>query len=177
MIEPVSQELPEVLSTAGLIVLRSYAVNLPDQYIDQLITKSRQPHVLEYEKHEDAEGRFKDRDLFKKWAEKKRLVYLLVDKNNDEVAGIIWFGESVNPLIDSKYGVTFGIRLYEGYVGRGLSKPLMKVGHLDARKYFSSKWVWLDYTEGNIAAERAYASFGYQELGRDSGRVVMGKEL
>lgn len=153
------------------------AEDLPEKYILQLIQKSRQPHIMEYEGHEDAEGRFKDIESYKKWTEKGRIVYLVFRRGEDELGGIIWFGKSKNPNIDPKYDLTFGIRLYEGLVGKRLSKPLMRLAHRDIKKYYDSNFIWLDYDEANEIAGKAYETYGYEELARADGRVVMGMNL
>lgn len=166
-------DLPDRLAELKLHIEVYEAQNLPEKYIDQLIKKSRQPHILEFEGDEDAEGRFKDQANYKKWSSlKKRIIYLLLD--NEEVAGIIWFGERLNPNIDKEYGVTFGIRLYEGYVGRGLAKSFMVSTHNDVEQYYPGQKIWLDFKTDNIAARRAYESFGYEYLGEEGERVIMG---
>ncbi|MBW3569067.1 hypothetical protein KY385_02965 [Candidatus Parcubacteria bacterium] len=167
------EELPERLKDIGLHVEVYEAENLPEIYIDQLIEKSRQPHVLEYEGHEDAGGRFKDREAFNRWTkDKKRIFYLLLEKEN--IAGVIWFGERQNQHIDRSYGLTFAIRLYEGFVGKGLSKPFMRVAHDGMKKYYPGQKIWLDFAAENVAAQKAYESFGYKYLGTSDGRMVMG---
>lgn len=176
----IKTKLPQRLIEESLGIIVAFAKEVPEQYIAQLIAKSRQPHVMKFEKHEDTEGRFKDQEAYKAWAEKNnRLIYLLVSGNPSQpdtvdVGGIIWFGERKNDQIDSKYGLTFGIRLYEGYVGKGLSKPFMTATHEDMRKYYPDQSLWLDFVKENIAAKRAYESFGYTTLAENEKRIVMG---
>lgn len=164
------------LSQNGLKLYRVEADKVEVKFIDQIIKKSRQPHVMKFEKHEDTEGRFKDREAYRGWASKRRILYLLLGLDGD-VAGIIWFGGRQNPNIDSKYSLTFGIRLYEDYLGKGLSKPLMSASHNDVKNILPDKYIWLDYDEKNFIAGKAYKSFGYEELGRSEGRMIMGKKL
>lgn len=166
--------LPERLHEEGLDVLVAWAKDVPEKYIYQIIKNSRQPHVMKYEGHEDVEGRFKDLSAYRQWAEKDRVVYLLVHKESDEVGGIIWFGERHNELIDKSYNLTFGIRLYEGCVGKGLAVPFMGVTHSDVESFFPKRVLWLDFAEDNIAARKAYESFGYSVVAEGGGRVVMG---
>lgn len=177
--QKISLELPERIVEEGLNVVVSWANEVPLEYIQQVIKKSREPHVMKFEGHEDAEGRFKDVPSYKKWAEKERLVYLLVSGNPDDpkkskVGGIIWFGKRDNEVAGDKYTLTFGIRLYEGCVGKKLSVPFMKVTHEDLPRFYPKEAVWLDFAEDNIAAERAYQSFGYRTIGETDGRIVMG---
>lgn len=169
------QENP--LSQNDLELYRLEADKLDPKFIDQIIEKSRQAHVMKFEADEDAGGRFKDREAYGSWAKKERVIYMLVNKNNDDLAGIIWFGKRQNPNIDSKYALTFGIRLYEGYLGKGLSKPLMQASHSDVKNVFDDPYIWLDYEAENFIAGKAYKSFGYEELGQADGRIIMGKKL
>lgn len=176
--------LPERLREEGLKIVACPADELPDEYVEQLVQKSRQAHIQEFEGHEDTEGRFKDVASFREWAEgKQRIMYLLVDESGDvsDVGGVIWFGERANPLAPG-YDVTFAIRLYDGdeekgwarYLGRGLAVPFMQAAHADARKHFPGTKVWLDYVDGNQAAEKTYAKFGYEKIASEAGRTVMG---
>lgn len=176
--EKVNTKLPERLIEESLQVVVAPADQVPKEYINQIIEKSKQPHVMKFEGHEDAEGRFKDIESYAKWAEKNRVVYLLIKPNEEgefaDVGGILWFGEKTNDLIDASYNLTFGIRLYEGYVGKGLSKPFMQVTHQDMERFFPDHKLWLDFAEENIAAKKAYTSYGYKELAAFEDRVVMG---
>ncbi|MBI5357652.1 GNAT family N-acetyltransferase [Candidatus Saccharibacteria bacterium] len=166
-------DLPDKLSELNLQIGVFKAEELPVEFVDQLINKSLQPHILEFEGDEDAKGRFASREAYKKWtSSKKRIIYLLLD--GGEVAGIIWFGERINPNIDSEYNITFGIRLYEGYVGKGLSKSFMISSHKDVEQYYPGQKIWLDFKSENVAARRAYESFGYKYIGEEGERVIMG---
>lgn len=168
--------LPARLQELGLHVEIYEASKLPDDYLGQLIVKSRQPHVMRYEGDEDAHGRFKDRDAFLEWAKNKRRIFYLLLKDKD-IAGVMWFGGRFNDHIDKSYSLTFAIRLYEGFVGVGLSKPFMAVAHEDAQKRLPKGKIWLDFAAENIAAKKAYESFGYNYLGEFDGRVIMGKDF
>ena len=166
-----------VLSQNDLRLYRVDADKISHEFLAQIIEKSRQSHIMKFEKEEDSGGRFKDEKSYRSWADKKRVIYLLADSKNGDLAGIIWFGKRNNPKIDKKYSITFGIRLYEGYLGKGLSKPLMKASHSNVKNIFSSKYIWLDYDANNFIAGKAYKSFGYEELGQADGRIIMGKKL
>jgi hypothetical protein len=177
-LKKVPTKLPDRLIDEKLDVAVAKAEDVPDEYILQVIEKSRQPHVMKFESHEDAGGRFKDLAAYKKWAEKERLVYLLISHENGkktpDVGGIIWFGKRQNELVDKKYQLTFGIRLYEGCVGKGLAVPFMTLTHEDMKRYYPTQSIWLDFVDENIAARKAYLSFGYEILNEADGRVVMG---
>lgn len=168
----VQVELPEQLKQNGLDVRVALAKDVPEDYVKQILDNSRQAHVMKFEGHEDVGGRFKDMEAYREWAEKDRLVYLLM--NGEEVGGVIWFGERENENIDKEYSLTLGIRLYEGFVGKGLSKPFMSVAHEDMRRFYPAQSIWLDYDQDNTVAGKAYGSFGYQYLTQHDGRIIMG---
>lgn len=179
--ENIPTKLPDRLAEEGLEIVAAKAQDVPEEYVSQIITKSRQPHVMKFEGHEDAEGRFKDLQSYKKWAEKERIVYLLIRKGGGgevpDVGGIVWFGRRENKLIDPIYDLTFGIRLYEGCVGKGLAVPFMRATHDDLKRFYPNQAIWLDFAEDNIAARKAYSKFGYEDLAEADGRVVMGYHI
>jgi hypothetical protein len=180
MMKNIPTKLPDRLAEEGLEIIVADAKDVPEEYIRQIITKSRQPHVMKFEGHEDAEGRFKDLAAYKEWASKDRVVYLLIRKGGKEAAevgGIAWFGKRENRLIDPSYGLTFGIRLYEGCVGKGLAVPFMRATHDDLKRFYPNQAIWLDFAEENIAARKAYSKFGYIDLTEADGRVVMGYQV
>lgn len=175
--ESIELDSQNPLSLNNLSLYRIEADKIDLKFLDQIIEKSRQPHVMKFEREEDTEGRFKDREAYKAWAQKGRVIYLLINTQNDDLAGVIWFGKRENPHIDNKYSMTFGIRLYEDYLGKGLSKPLMRASHSDIKNIFEDEFIWLDYDVSNFIAGKAYKSFGYEEIGQSDGRVIMGKKL
>ncbi|HEX5797051.1 MAG TPA: hypothetical protein VFX86_01525 [Candidatus Saccharimonadales bacterium] len=179
--QKIPKKLPDRLVEEGLEVVVAKAKDVPEKYIKQIIKKSREPHVMKFEGHEDAGGRFKDLPSYKEWAKKERLVYLLIRKSgkdkSDDVGGIIWFGKRRNEHVDPLYDLTFGIRLYEGCVGKGLAVPFMKATHEDLKRFYPNQAVWLDFVEDNIAAKKAYESFGYEHLIKAEGRMAMGYKI
>lgn len=177
MQKELTHNLPELFKEEGLRVFVCQAKSLDEKYIYQLIERSRQPHVMKFERREDAEGRFKNIDAYKTWAKKGRVVYILTDKNGEDLGGIIWFGKKLEEHIDKKYELTFGIRLYENYVGRRLSKPLMNMTHENVITFFGRKYIWLDFSKYNEIAGKAYESFGYKVLMKTDNRIIMGKKL
>jgi GNAT superfamily N-acetyltransferase len=159
------------------------ARELPDEYLDQLIEKSREPHILEYETQGTKKpSRFLDRETYRAWAARReRIIYLLLhesDREPLEVAGVIWFGPKACPLGEpefARYDVTFSIRLYESSRGKGLSRPFIEAAHADVLEhYYPGHDLWLDTGKDNEAAHRSYLKFGYQVLGEHGDRIVMG---
>lgn len=175
--------LPSRLRDAGLVVVVCLASKLPAALREQLIRKSRQPHIMEHVGGNDSVKRFKDNDTFDAWAKQERIMYALlapqngadIDISDADLAGVSWFGEKTRPAVPG-YDVTFAVRLYEDYVGKGLAVPFLRLAHEDARRYFPGRRMWLDFAADNEAAGRTYEKLGYTELARSGDRILMGNE-
>ncbi len=134
----------------------------------QLVKKSRQEHIQEFE-FEDSEpgGRFFSIDCLKKWMEVERVTNLMVDSDDNQVAGIDWFSPRIYPkdpdkIIPIGYSITFGLRLYEGYIGRGLALPFMQQTHRSLVRYAQGRGLWLSVKKNNYIAMNLYRKFGYK---------------
>lgn len=175
MLNEVNYEMPDIFRNRGLKLYVVTAEKLPEKYIDQLIRKSRQPHVLEFEGDEDARGRFKDREAFYEWQKgKTRIFYLLLDQSEeDDLAAVLWFGERDEENVGPDYNLTFGIRFYEGYVGGGLAKPTMKICHKDVKRFFPDKKFWLSLHSHNEVAKHVYQTFGYKIVKQTDDKIFM----
>lgn len=173
----ITKNIPDRFQENHLRIFVTEADKIEENFLKQILEKSRQDHVMQFEGHEDAGGRFKDVQSYREWAAKGRTIFILTDETGKDLGGILWFGKRNNPNIDPKYTLTFGIRLYEGFVGKGLSKPLLIIGHEELGNYFDDKYIWLDFASENIIAGKAYSSFGYEILNEADGRVIMGKKL
>ena len=154
------------------------AMGLDGSLVIQLIKKSKQPHIIA-STPKDANERFGDLEMFKRWLKKGRLIHWLVADGGD-LAGIIWYGEEKIPTevtLDNPPRITFAIRLYENYLGKGLSVPFMKqsmhilVSSLKESSDFGG--IWLQTEINNKPAVAAYQKFGYKEIGRSDTKVIM----
>jgi RimJ/RimL family protein N-acetyltransferase len=140
-------------------------------YRDQIIKKSRQAHVAEWEP-DDMNGRFADADSFSRWASQGRAIVGLIKE--DEVFGITYFGPKKVPDGYILGSTTVGLRLYEGAVGRGIAKPFFVAAHMAVEGYVDVSDVWLTVREENVAAIATYKAAGYQKQGlSDEGLHVM----
>lgn len=150
-----------------------------DKLQKQLIAKSQQPAILKYTP-KDATSRFKDKSSLNNWLKKGREIFWLIGQN-DDLAGIVWYGKSKYPLGTSQPGEpdeTFAIRIYEGYSGHGLAVPFMKLSlktlmELRQNTGFETNGLWLQTDIDNPAAVAVYTKFGYQEVARDDKRITM----
>jgi RimJ/RimL family protein N-acetyltransferase len=145
----------------------------------QLLTKSRQSHVLKNTPN-DARERFTDQVSFEQWFKKGREIYWLVGPNRD-LAGIFWHGPKSLPegvTSAEPAGETFGIRLYEGYIGHGLATPflrecLRRAARLRQTHSQSLTGFWLETDLDNQAARAVYAKLGFIEVHHDAKRATM----
>ena len=160
----------------GLIVVSGFNT----LYANQIIEKSKEPHILELTRR-DAEERFTDLETLTKYFE-DREPHLLLDMEKDEVGGAIWYGRK-DPPIDVPPPVpvhTFAIRLYEGYAGRGLMKDFMRLSFSEfiSTRYFNAELpefngIWLGVDKENQKAIVNYLKFGYETVGGYDDRLVM----
>jgi GNAT superfamily N-acetyltransferase len=145
----------------------------------QLIQKSHQENILKHTP-KDAAQRFSDSEAVKAWLAKGREVHWLLGSDED-LAGIIWYGpaEPPHPIdTDGLVPETFAIRLYDGYVGKGLARPFMLQSLrvlVDERKASGKPlpFIWLETDIDNIPAVTSYTKFGYEEISRDTKRITM----
>ena len=138
----------------------------------QLVKKSLQPHILEH-CWEDSlrNGRFGSESLVQKWMSIGRFVYTMTE--NEELRGVSWFRDSPVEALDSEHRMTFGVRLYEGAVGRGLAMPFMRAVHLDLLRLRSGSGIWLSVRHNNERARELYERFGYRMHSSDAQRDYM----
>ena len=163
--------------------LRPFILNIANGWSEelaiQLIEKSRQENILLHTP-KDAAKRFKDQDSLRQWLTKGREVHWLLGPDQD-LAGIIWYGPAEPPQPIDTNGVepeTFAIRIYDGYVGKGLARPFMlqSLRVLVAEREAQDKpvpFIWLETDIDNIPAVTSYTKLGYEEYTRDDIRVLM----
>lgn len=201
MIETIIQGLlAERLQEESLSIAVTSAAALEDNYLEQLIGKSRQPHINVYEGLEDvgtpeAPGRFRTIEDYRTWAgSKERFMLLLLDTarpvddiGTPDIGCIAWFGHREHQLAPGRT-VTFSMRNYAAdkqrnwgqYTGRGLAVPFMLTAHSIARGKYPNEKLWLDLTAGNHASHQMCLRSGYVEIARhddsshdDQTRIVM----
>jgi hypothetical protein len=168
-------EVPESMQT----FVRYLAIGNNEDYENQLLSKSRQAHILKYTPN-DAAKRFVDKSTLEAWRAKGRTMHWLLSDQLD-LAGIIWYRKKEFPKsvpLKEIPSETFAIRLYEGYVGHHLSIPFMKFSLQTAVRLKLSRGeevegMWLQTIPSNEAAIASYTKFGYQEVYRDNKEVIM----
>ncbi len=145
----------------------------PNQIV-QLIKHSASDPLIN--RHTSDGARFKDKESYNKWKEKKRNTYILTDASLN-LLGFIWLGKSNLPaersftenINASDYGITFAIRVYEPARGKNVALRFME----DSVKRFKEsdvylgalkKGVWLEVSFDNKAAVRVYEKFGFKKI-------------
>lgn len=155
-----------------------------DEFVDQLIRKSKQEHIVQNCPKDSAE-RFSSRQAFERWLQKDggRSPYFLADASG-EVAGLVWYGlkeldEGVMPDFPPEYipNHTFAIRIYDGFDGRGLAKSLVRASMRDYLEQLGRSGqleefngFHLETDTDNHAALRLYDSIGYKTVDEDEGK-------
>ena len=141
-------------------------------FADQLVEKSKQPHIRRWTPR-DANERFKDLDSALERV-KNNETHLLVNVNTYDVGGIIWYGQKEPPVDVSPYSPAhdFAIRLYEGYVRKGLAIPFMRRSLSDfiedrrlSGELQNLGGIWLSVKKNNQDAIGRYEKFGYEAVG------------
>jgi hypothetical protein len=144
---------------------------------DQLIAKSYQPHILKNTPN-DAGSRFTNRAALEKWFAQDRELFWLLGPTGD-LAGIVWFGPKPLPLkidLPEHPTETFGLRLYEGYLGKGLSAAFFLQGLALAAKRKQGRGqavpaIWGVTDTDNAPARSVYARAGFRDIDHNEHRV------
>lgn len=135
------------------------------------------------------QGRFGSLANFARWVGQGRTIYSLVSQDA-HLAGIIWFGERQIPsarfllppdLDTSRYGLTFGIRLYGSARGAGLAttfarRSLTHFTGLPAYFAVKAKGIWLETSADNAASIALASKLGAKRLASsfgDRGRALL----
>ena len=120
--------------------------------------------------------RYKDLRAFNK-GKNNRFYYSLVGKNN-EFAGVIWFSKKPIPKnkfiveFDNKnYGITFALRVYGKFRGKGLSFSFLKEAVKRYKKTRIFKEIkankfWVSTSFDNLAAIATYTKFGFEKVSK-----------
>lgn len=143
-----------------------------DCQIDQLIEYSNtDPEV---KKFTSDLTRFKDRQSFNQWSGQGRVIYTLIDKENN-LLGIVWFCQK-NPPIKLNANFTLGIRLYSSARGQGLSQIFMKTAFDDFVNCKNKQKIsgfWLKVSIDNVAAIHTYEKFGFKKADQVDNKYLM----
>ena len=143
-----------------------------DCHIDQLIEYSQSDPDIK--KFTSDTKRFNSRDSFFEWQRQGRIIYTLVDEQQN-LLGIIWFGQK-DPPIKTNANFTFAIRIYSSARGQGLSQDFMKVAFEDLQKNQTHSQItgfWLETSTDNFAAIHTYEKFGFKSVSQLNGRNIM----
>jgi len=130
---------------------------LSKRNIGQLISYANNDEVVK--KYTSDFKRFRDQESFKKWLEKGRKIYCLVNED-DDLLGISWFG------IEGE-GFTLALRMYGKVRGKGLGYGFLKETMDDFMKSEeyqgaeNQEW-WLETSKDNIAAIKIYEKLGFK---------------
>lgn len=137
---------------------------------DQIIENSRQQHIVN-SVPDDAARRFNDEQSLAFWAAQRRVVFCLSDASMS-LAGLAWFGRKTNEHAPG-FDTTFAIRMYEGFVGRGLAAPFLRMAHDRVGRYLNvASGTWVETAATNTRSLKLFQDFGYVTV-HSAERVVM----
>lgn len=156
---------------------------ITDCHIKKLIYySSKDKLILKFTKDKK---RYKDLKSFNK-EKNNRFYYSLVSDNN-ELAGVIWF--SRKPIPNKKftvefdkqnYGITFALRIYSKFRGKGLSYYFLDEAIKKYKKTISFKETkannfWVSTSYNNLPAIVTYAKFGFGKVSSKDfkGKIIM----
>lgn len=143
-----------------------------DCHIDQLIDYSQTDSDIK--KFTSDAKRFSSKDSFFEWQRQGRIIYTLVDQQQN-LLGIIWFGQK-DPPISINANFTFAIRIYGAARGQGLSQEFMKIAFDDLQKNQTHSHIigfWLETSTDNFAAIHTYEKFGFVSVSVNNNKNIM----
>jgi len=144
-----------------------------DCQIEQLIEFSQTDSDVQ--KYTSDKSRFQDKTSFSQWLQQGRIIYTLIDTNNN-LLGIIWFGQKNPPSENIKANFTFAIRIYNSARGQGLSQEFMKIAFNDLRSDHQNSRIngfWLETSIDNFAAIHTYKKFGFKQIDQKDNKIIM----
>lgn len=161
---------PAKLADFEIVTWQEPTQGCSESVLQQIIDKSQQERMSNLE---DATKRFKNPSTYKSWANSGKLFFALTEYSG-EVGGLIWFSQKQNSIVPDA-DMSFAIRMYDGYEGRGLARPFMNVAHFMLPKLMEvSGHTWLETDADNYQALGLYKSFGYRQIETsETERVLM----
>lgn len=131
--------------------------------------------------------RYKDLNRFKRYVKNAKPVYYSLIGKNDSLAGIALFRHKKLPqkrylknIKPQKYGISFAIRIYGKYRGKGLSFYFMNEVFKRHKKTLHFKGLknnkfWIKVSYNNLPAISTYKKFGFIKLTKPdkSGKILM----
>lgn len=139
--------------------------------ITQMVQNSLQKHIVATTPRDSSE-RFSSEEAFYRWFTEGKLLLALINTYNSELAGLAWFSRARDERAEGA-SYTYAHRLYNGYIGKGLSVPFAIEAHDIARQYIGTGPFWLSVLNSNAAAIRTYEQIGYSVIAEDSARSIM----
>jgi ribosomal protein S18 acetylase RimI-like enzyme len=173
-------------------IMSLHHMNLGNVFVKKGLTESLIAQLISFATTDPAlqstsdPKRFKDRDAFNEWLQKKREVYVLTNES-DELLGIIWFGAKELPekaeiqnVYRQSHGITFSIRIFAKARGQHLAKPFSQAVFAHYRNSSSyidlnNNGIWLETDSDNAPALHLYKQLGFEQIGinKENNRLLM----
>jgi uncharacterized cofD-like protein len=164
-------ENTHILPAGDNLVLRGLTATLREQ----LVSKSQEENIARWTP-KDASERFPSIEAVGSRVTDTDM-YALIERSKTgavDLAGLIWFSER------PKHGCshTFAIRMYDGYVGKGLASEFADVAIKDFQSLHPKEQsIWLRVDIANRAARHLYEKLGFTSSLIDESGEIMNKIL
>jgi RimJ/RimL family protein N-acetyltransferase len=140
---------------------------ITQKQIAQLLNFSQNDPVIA--KFTTDKTRFASKVTFESWRKTKGHIIYTLEGEKKELEGIMWLSFETSPQLSPQYGISFGIRIYEPYRGKGLSFNFMKTCFDKFHKTKSyqktaNNKIWISTSKDNLAAIALYKKSGFRQI-------------
>lgn len=151
---------------------------LDKKYVEQLKELSADESDADLQSFTSDKKRFVV-GTYEYWYEKNRSIFALINKQEDELAAIVWFGpkplgkkspkfsEQSEPKIESERDLsndwhTISVRSYPKYRGKGMMKIFTQFAMDTYKYYFPHVKFWLGTDDRNTSGARLFTDLGFE---------------
>jgi ribosomal protein S18 acetylase RimI-like enzyme len=178
-----TRSLPDGLGPAGTEAVKKLAardyevqIGLTPELAGQILTMSQEPSIREYCPKDYGE-RFADRASTERWLEKKRVTFVLLKRQGDELslAGYGWAGPGSSSHAPGGEN-TFAVRIGEAGQGQGLAAPFSWLIIAGSAVLFGARDFWLETWASNGGAVHIYHKIGFETVAEEPNERLTGDD-
>lgn len=144
-------------------------VGLTQEIAEQIVQMALEPNIREYCPN-DCSQRFKDMAAIAQWLTKRRAVFVLLQRDNNDkltLAGYGWAGDGTSPHV-SGGETTFAIRIGEIGQGQGLASSYAWLIVAGSAALYHAKDFWLETWGSNAGAVHTYHKIGFKDVAHEA---------
>jgi ribosomal protein S18 acetylase RimI-like enzyme len=138
---------------------------LTPEFADQILVMAQESNIREY-CPKDSTERFTDRAATERWLAKRRAVFLLLKRENDNTLSLVgygWSGPGFNRHVPGGQ-TTFALRIGEAGQGQGLAEPFSWLIVAASAAQYDTQDFWLETWASNGAAVHIYHKLGFETV-------------